>query len=61
VPEFDEIFSREYQPGQQTQAVAPKAMVEMTSEAENQLQSELKMYGVGKPKRIVIKAKLIDD
>jgi hypothetical protein len=61
VPEFGEIFSQEYQAGQQTQAAAPKAPEPVADKAEQQIQQEVVKYGTGKPKRVVIKAKIIND
>ena len=60
MPEFWEIFSQEYQVGEQVQA-APKAPEPTTVQAELQIQQEFAKYGTGKPKRIVIKAKIIND
>jgi hypothetical protein len=71
------IFSTEYKTGQQTQALAPtpaepaaiqatQAPVPITPEtaptqATRQGQEEYAKYGTGKPKRRVIKAKIIND
>jgi hypothetical protein len=46
---------------EQTQALEPKPATPAEIRAAQQIEQEVKKYGTGKPKRVVIKAKIIND
>lgn len=59
----DEIFSAEYQtdtstrPDKQVEEEAPM----LERQLESQIQAEVQIYGTGKPRRDVIRAKIVND
>lgn len=61
MPESDSIFSEEYRTGTET-AVEPKeeATVQI-GESTLEFKIEEKLYGIAKPRRIVLRARIIND
>ncbi len=54
-----EYFSQEYQPESQT-GLTKTIEVKEVLEAKDCSKNDFEMYGISKPRRVIIKAKLID-
>jgi hypothetical protein len=59
-PKDEPIFSEEYQVATETTSVTQKDTLPIPEESPD-FQVEAEKYGIGKPKRIIIRAKIIYD
>ena len=59
MPKKDSVFSEEYQVGAETE-VGEEGVLP-TEERAPELEIEAELYGIDKPKRVTVRARIIDD